>query len=243
MAAPILRKKFRIELEYEVSIDEIDEENTNSNIPPQAIPYLKQLQAALLNDETALLKAIQARLVSQLQNYADDLSGQDTLNDLRRLDSKLETEEISDLCSLPLDFSFLTWPIRISTMNACLSSSTLSEEQRNSEGNPTWQLVWSDLRPRSPFGQWIAPSENARSAISGTLTKVSDHYFLLHYISRQGETIQAEASCACGLTFDGTGAEEGLAIEAAWVNYKQHLEAFGVGTDPEKPAQVSLLQN
>ncbi len=50
MAAPILHKKMRVEFEFDVTMDAIDEANLHPPLPAAALPYLQALQAALLKD-------------------------------------------------------------------------------------------------------------------------------------------------------------------------------------------------
>lgn len=243
MAAPTLQKKFRIELEFSTSITEVNEENLPPNIPTQALPYLKQLQAALWGDEQALLRLIQARLVGKLQDYSDNLAGQESLTDLRRLDAALAAEESGEFDSAALDFNQLTRPIRVSSVDTCLTSSALFEEQLGPEGTPSWQPVWEDLRPQSPLGQWINTTPNNEQFLRSTPQQVAGHHFLLRFLDRRLDTVHAVASCSCGLSFDGIGAEEGQAFQAAWESYRQHLEAFRLGSSPANATAITRLGN
>lgn len=234
MAAPLLQKKFRMELDFTVTMDSIEEYYSNASAPNQALPYLQQLQAALLNDGPALLRLIQARLVNQLQEYTDHLAGQDSLEGLRRLDASLQAEDPDGFESIPLDLTLLSRPIRISTLDACLSGSSISEAQLDAEGLPHWLPVWADLLPQSPLGQWTQSASKSQGFPQGSPEQVEGHHFSLRYLDCQPDGVHAEAGCTCGLTFYGLGRDEGQAFDTAWSSFKNHLQAFGLAsaTDP-----------
>jgi hypothetical protein len=241
MAAPLLQKKMRFEFEFDVAVEAIDEADLSPNSPIHSLATLKALQAALLADQPGLLRVIQARLISQLQAYTDNLAGQDAQATLNQLEASLDPDGSSSIESQPIDFDILTYPIRVTCLSACLTNSTLLEEQTDSEGAPHWQTVWSDLRMQSPFGQWIKRSSNYSDFQGKTPQTVDGHYFVLRYLERRIDTTYAEASCTCGLSFSGSGVEESEAIRAAWEEHHQHLGAFGVGTDPMSQALMSQM--
>lgn len=230
MAAPILQKTVRLEIEFNININKVNEETLPPGITPQALPYLQQLQQGLLSDETALLKQIQLHVVSQLQGYADDLAKQDSLQAFRAIETKLDLEELNQPDLPNLDFSAITRPVRISTIDSCLARSTISEETRTEAGDSTWETVWEDMRPHSELGKWMGISQGNNAAPLSWPEDVDQHAFLVRFLSRQKELVHLEATCPCGLVFAATGSDEWQALGNAWEEYKKHLEAYKIGT-------------
>ncbi len=225
MAAPLSARKFRLELEFTVTFDEIGEQHLTANHPPQLLPYLQQLQQALLADDRLLLQQIQMRLAGLLQEYADTLVEQNPLLPLRQAEAALDQEGLTSLQDPDLDFCQLTYPLRHTCLNAQLTGSQLSEETPQPEAKPHWEPVWTDLSLQSPVGRWLHLRKR-RLAWLVSPRQASQHYFLIRSLFNLKGRVQVEASCTCGLSFLGTGDDEGQALASAWAGYDQHLQAY-----------------
>ncbi len=242
MAAAASRKKFRMELEFTVTMDEVSEQHLNANIPPQALPYLKHVQEALLSDENVLYQQILLNLVSQIQTYTDGLARQDNPNYLNRIDAAQGQDDSTGNPPPDIDFGLLTHPIRVSCLTSSLTDSKLSEEKTGQQGETRWETVWRDLRPQSELGRWI----NTRLAnIPSTLLSghARAHHFLVRSIYRLKNDVQLEASCTCGLSMHGVGEDEWQALESVWTEYHRHLQAYGLGCNSIDRSAVTFGEN
>ena len=89
----LVQKTFKMELEFTVTMDELGEEHLGSSDICCTLPLLKQLQQALVKHEPALIRQMLAGAVSKLQEYADYLASQNTVETLKQVVATLEPEE------------------------------------------------------------------------------------------------------------------------------------------------------
>jgi hypothetical protein len=243
MAAPLSQKTFKLELEFTVTVEELDEKHLAPNIPPQALPYLKQLQEAMVKDEQALLQQIMTQITAKLQQYTDHLAAQEDLTNLKQIDANLEIDDRDCFNPSDRDFSELTRPIRISAIKTELESCTLDEKIQDPQGNIQLEPTWSDLWMQSEFtglmGKYPSPSNsrvnNARRSFS--------HYLSVQYLTRQKDGIHCDALCSCGRTISGVAEDEASALKCAWAGYQKHLALSNIATVEMCPSEIVSGKN
>ena len=236
MPHPISQKTFKMELEFTVTMDELGEEHLGSSDICCTLPLLKQLQLALVAHEPALLRHLLAGALSKLQEYADYLAGQGTVEALKEVAETLEPEEREYFEESGNQFTNLTRPIRVSSISTRLVSSTIQEKVPATEGKVELKPVWNDLYPQTEFGKQLArlsPPDRRDNANPGS---VPGHYLMVRYLTRQIDGVHCEARCTCDILLEGVGQDESEALEALWKNHKKHTEfsrlariKFGLG--------------
>ena len=224
MAASLSQKTFKLELEFSVNIEELDKQHLYPNLPPEALPYLKRLQEALVKDEPALIQQIMTQIVAKLQQYADHLAAQDNLASLKQIDANLEVEECACFNPSDLDFSELTRPIRVSAIETELESCTLNEKVQEPQGELHWEAAWRDLWKQSEFVRLAGKYPLHPTPHTINAHQASGHYLSVRYLTKQNDGIHCEAVCSCGQLLSGKAADESHALEAAWTGYQKHLD-------------------
>jgi hypothetical protein len=81
MARQLAQKKIKMEIEFTVALNAIDEAGKAG--PDGSFDTLDQLQQALAENETVLAQQMIAAAFAKLQEYAGYLSAQDSLTSLR----------------------------------------------------------------------------------------------------------------------------------------------------------------
>jgi hypothetical protein len=221
MSNQAARKTYKIELVMTVTADEVGEEHLCAN-DPEALRHLQTLQQALLKNEPALLRHLLAAVFVKMQEYSDDLTGQDDLTSLMEAADELEPEDRDFFKKSP---AALTRPLRTSTLSVSLEKSSISEKAPGDEAEDEWRSVWSDLRPESELARWMAePTSNRPKGFEDS------HYLLTRYLTRQFDDIRLEACCSCEAPVTGVGQDEIAAIEALWKAYNRHRETRDPGS-------------
>jgi hypothetical protein len=243
MAAPLSKKTFKLELEFTVSMEELGEKHLTPNLPSEALPYLKQLQESLVENEPALLQQIMTQIAAKLQQYTDHLAAQNNLALLKQIDATLEVDDCTWFNPSDHDFSELTRPVRISAMKTELESCTLDERVQDPQGKVYWEAAWNDLWMQSQLvrlaGKYPAPATshmiNAHQA--------SGHYFSVRYLTEQRDGIHCEALCSCGRTITSEAEDESRALETAWADYQKHLEVSNLAMVELHPSEILSGKN
>lgn len=223
MDAPLSQKKFKLELEFTVTVDEVDQQHLTQNLPLEALPYLKQLQDALVNNEPAMIQQIMMQIVASLQQYTDHLAAQNDKTGLQQIDAAVTVDDCACFNPADLDFLELTRPVRVSAINAQIESCTLNEKLQDTQDETRWEAVWSDLWMQSELvrgtGKYPPPSQSRWIDVH----QASSHFFFVRYLTQQKDGVHCEALCSCGRTISGVGENESHALETAWGIYQKHL--------------------
>jgi len=229
MAKQLSQKTFKVEFEFTVSMDELEEKHLG-NPDPNCLAWLTQLQKALIQNETALSSQMRAAALNQLQGIADYLAAQDTLAPLKAIADELDAQEVECMDPVSGDFADLTRPLRTSSMSVQLESSRIHEKTDDPGGGEAeWQEVWRDLRQDTELGklleQYCVPNLSVRPAPG----QGTGHHLLVRYLTRQPDGTHIEARCTCEEGIHGMGADEQQALATVWDAYKKHLETSSLG--------------
>jgi hypothetical protein len=225
MSQVLAQKTFKVELEFTVQMHELEEHKPGDRYPGSRMHFLKQLQKALLKDEPALLRQMVAALLNKLQDYADYLAAQNNLLSLKKAADSMNPADRAYQDDTFETFGDLTRAVRISAMDARLEHSTIQEKSTCGDCSPD-RPVWEDLRQGTEYGKLLAKFVNPATQPSFGLA--ASHFLMVRYLTRQVDGVHCEARCTCDTVLEGIGPDEASAIDALWMQYKQHTAFTGL---------------
>lgn len=217
MAPALRQKKFKVEFEFTVSMDEVD--------PQESMPSLaRQLQQALLADDSALSRLMLSAVLNKLQGYADYLADQDDLAPLKKIAQAIEPGD--QVLPAGADFSAETRALRTSAMQVRIDSSAIQEEIHPGAGEAAqWQPVWRDLRPESELGRLFEQLAIPTTLVRRAFHRAAAHSLRVRYLTRRPDGIHIAGRCTCQDAFEGVGCDESQALDDLLNQYKPHSEA------------------
>ena len=222
MPNPIVQKTFRMELEFTVTMNELEGEHPGDSAANRRLSFLKLLQKAVVQNEPALIRQLLGAVLNKLQDYVDYLSGQNTLLSLSKVAAALPPEERAYLEETHENFADLTRPLRITSISTRLEHSTIQETTGSDECASGAKPVWDDLRQGTEYGRLLEKYSNPLNQPAYGLE--TSHFLMVRYLTRQPDGVHCEARCTCGAVLEGIGADESGALEALWSRYKKHTE-------------------
>ncbi|MGE5222243.1 MAG: hypothetical protein ACM3PY_07390 [Omnitrophica WOR_2 bacterium] len=219
MGKLLSQKTFKFEFEITVAVDEVEEKHLQPDQPSSQLPYLKQLQQALLKDDTALVEQMTSLAVARLQEYVDYLAMQNDQVALLKIAASLEPEHRNFFQKYKNDFTALSRPIRRSSLSASEIDCSIYELEPGLEMD--WQPVWRDLRGKNELGEMIA---DITTPLNSVPHLTNGHYLLARYLTRQKNGVHLEACCTCGEVFESNAEDECRAMEIVWDDFRIHYE-------------------
>jgi hypothetical protein len=228
MARQLSQKKFKLEIEFTVTMNAVEDDASGKNGPDGSNASLEGLQKALAENDVVLAQQMIAAAFVKLQEYTDYIAGQDNVSPLIALSASLEPAEQETLGLTRSDFLDATRQLRTNGLNANVDGSSVVELVPGEGGCPVWRQVWSDLRPGTELGRLmehfyipVAPPPDSNEN--------SGHYLQVRYLTDQADGVHVEGRCTCGQNFNGVGADETRALAAAWSSYQKHLALGQIG--------------
>ncbi len=222
MPNPIVTKTFRMELEFTVTMNELEGEHPGDSPANRRLSFLKLLQKAVVQNEPALIRQMLGSVLNKLQDYVDYLSGQNTLLSLNQVAAAMPPEERAYLEETHENFADLTRPLRITSISTHLEHSAIQETTGCGECASTPKAVWDDLRQGTEYGRLLEKYSNPANQPAYGLE--ASHFLMVRYLTRQPDGVHCEARCTCGAVLEGVGADEPGALDALWNRYKKHTE-------------------
>jgi hypothetical protein len=222
MARQLSQKTFKLEIELTVRMDEIETGSTDLNGGDGAAPSLKALQQALAQNDALLRQQMLAAAFSKLQEYSDYLAGQDAISSIEALAAAVAPDDQAALGLTRADFIDATRPLRVASLTARVDGSQIHEKVGDGEDCPQWQPVWSDLRPRTEFGQLLEDLAVPSTPLGYATGRDVGHYLQVRYLSGQPDGVHLDGRCTCGAAIGGVGADEPHALAAAWKTFQKH---------------------
>jgi len=228
MTTPLSQKKFKMEIEFTVTMNAVEDDASGKKEPDGSFPSVNRLQQALADDDVILAQQMITAAFVKLQEYADFVAGQDSLSPLLTLAASLAPCEQEGFGLTRSDFIEATRQLRVSSLSANIDGSSVAELIPGESGCPVWRQVWSDLRPGTELGRWmehfyvpVAPPPDS--------SECSGHYLQVRYLTDQPDGVHVEGRCTCGDMVNGVGQDETRALAAAWSSYQKHLALFQLG--------------
>ncbi len=222
MSNPIVQKTFRMELEFTVTMNELEGEHPGDSAVNRRLSFLKLLQKAVVQDEPALIRQMLGAVLNKLQEYVDYLSGQSTLLSLKKVAAAMPSEERAYLDDTRENFADLTRPLRITSISTRLEHSTVQETTACDPCAPSAKPVWDDLRQGTEYGRLLEKYSNPATQPGYGLE--TSHFLMVRYLTRQPDGVHCEGRCTCGNVLEGIGSDESGAVDALWLQYKKHTE-------------------
>jgi hypothetical protein len=224
MTKKLAQKTFKVEIEITVDMEEVEEEHLPTQGAADRLTHLKRLQQALLKNEAALTEQMLSAALDKLQEYLDYLVTQDNMRSLEKVADSLEREERQYFEKNEGDFTWLTRPLRQSSLVVRLESGTVHERVNGGEAEAGWQTVWSDLMQESKLTGLLEQLSITVPLVYSLPHSDDDHHLLPRFLSRQSDGVHMEGRCTCDKALEGVGEDELQALEALWVSFSEHYE-------------------
>jgi hypothetical protein len=222
MSTPLAQKTFKMELEFTVTMNELEGEQSDDSASNRKLSFLKLLQKAVVQDEPALLRQMLGAILTKLQEYADYLAFQSNILSLKKVAAAMNPEDRAFWDESIENFADLTRPLRITSFSTQLGYGTVREKLESEECQPKYKLVWDDLRLGTEYGKLL--EKYANPATQPAFGLKSKHFLMIRYLTRQFDGVHCEARCTCETVLEGTGVDESAALNAVWTQFKKHTE-------------------